>query len=104
MDRFREYHNLMAHFADIDETNIVLQVIAIDNAEVDNLPFPESEPVGQAFIASLGLEGTWMQTSYNANFREYYAGIGFTFDATLGEYGEFLPPIYVPPIDETLNP
>ena len=81
----------MAHFADIDETNTVLQVIAIDNAEVDNLPFPESEPVGQAFIASIGLEGTWMQTSYNANFRGLYAGIGFIFDATLGEYGEFLP-------------
>ena len=93
----------MAHFADIDETNTVLQVIAIDNAEVDNLPFPESEPVGQAFIASLGLEGTWIQTSYNANFREYYAGIGFTFDATLGEYGEFVPSIYEPPIDETPN-
>lgn len=95
MDWFREHHNLMAHFADIDETNTVSQVIAIDNAEVDNLPFPESEPVGQAFIASIGLEGTWMQTSYNANFRGLYAGIGFIFDTTLGEYGEFLPKIIV---------
>jgi len=86
----------MAHFADIDETNTVLQVIAIDNAEVDNLPFPESEPVGQAFIASLGLVGTWMQTSYHANFRGLYAGTQFTFDATLGEYGEFLPPTVQP--------
>jgi len=87
----------MAYFAEIDETNIVIQVIAVNNVDVDNLPFPASEPIGQAFIASLGITGTWMQTSYNANFRKLYAGISFLFDATLGEYGEYVdlspPPI-----------
>jgi hypothetical protein len=87
----------MAYFAELDATNIVIQVIAVNNVDVDNLPFPASEPVGQAFIASLGITGTWMQTSYNANFRTLYAGIGYLFDATLGEYGEYVdlspPPI-----------
>lgn len=89
----------MAHFAEINDTQIVVQVIVIDNAEVDNLPFPESEPIGQAFIASLGLVGEWLQTSYNGNFRGHYAGIGYTFDASLGEYGEFVLPPVIQPID-----
>jgi len=80
----------MAHFAQIDEQKMVTEVIVIANAEVDNLPFPESEPVGQAFIASCNISGEWLQTSYNANFRNIYAGIGDYFDATLGEYGEFV--------------
>ena len=87
----------MAYFAQIDETNTVLEVIAVSNETLDYLPFPDSEPVGQEFIASLGLVGTWLQTSYNANFRGIYAGPGFMFDATLGEYGEFYDPNYVPP-------
>jgi hypothetical protein len=92
----------MAYFADIDETNTVLQVIAVSNETLDYLPFPESEPIGQEFIASLGIAGNWLQTSYNANFRGIYAGIGFMFDATLGEYGEFYDPNYVPP--EPIDP
>ena len=87
----------MAHFAQIDETNTVIDVIVIDNAECDNLPFPESEPIGQAFIASIGLVGTWLQTSYNNNFRGTYAGIEYTYDVTLGEYGEFVTPEYIAP-------
>lgn len=73
----------MAYFAQIDATNTVLEVIAVNNETIDYLPFPESETVGQAFIASLGLSGTWLQTSYNANFRGVYAGIGFTYNAEL---------------------
>jgi len=87
----------MAHFAQIDETNTVIDVIVIDNAECDNLPFPESEPIGQAFIASIGLVGTWLQTSYNNNFRGTYAGIQYTYDVTLGKYGEFVTPEYIAP-------
>jgi hypothetical protein len=67
----------------------------VSNEVCDDLPFPESEPLGQAFIASVGLQGEWLQTSYNGNFRGCYAGIGYTFDASLGEYGEFLPPVIV---------
>jgi len=81
----------MAHFAEMKE-NKVLQVIVIANTDCDDLPFPESEPVGQAYIASLGLPGEWLQTSYNGTFRNLYAGIGFSFDPTVGEYGAFVPP------------
>jgi hypothetical protein len=87
----------MAHFAQIND-NIVGQVIVIANTECDNLPFPDSEPIGQAYIASLGIEGEWLQTSYNGNFRGTYAGNGYRFDPTLGEYGEFLTP--PPPVIE----
>lgn len=82
----------MAYFAEIDNSNTVITVIAVNNETIDYLPFPESEPVGQAFIASLNLEGVWLQTSYNSNFRGRYAGIGYTYDASIGEYGEFVAP------------
>jgi len=84
----------MAHFAQVTN-NEVMEVIVIANDDIDNLPFPDSEPVGQAFIASLGIAGEWLQTSYNGNFRGCYAGIGYTFDASLGEYGEFVAPLPV---------
>lgn len=82
----------MANFAEI-ENNIVQRVIVIANSDINDLPFPESEPVGQAFIASLGIAGTWLQTSYNGNFRGNYAGIDYTYNSALGEYGEFVAPV-----------
>jgi hypothetical protein len=69
----------MAHFARIQD-DIVREVIVIDNDDCGGGEFPESEPIGQAFIAGIGLEGEWRQTSYNFNFRGTYAGIGYTFD------------------------
>ncbi len=75
----------MAHFALVDET-IVRNVIVVANAAIDDLPFPESEPVGQEFIATLPdlavQAGTWVQCSYNANFRGCYPGMGYSFDGT----------------------
>ena len=78
----------MAHFAQLDDTNTVIQVIVISN---DDAPgdLPDSETAGQAFIATLGLDGVWKQTSYNGNFRKNYAGQGFTYDATRDA---FIPP------------
>lgn len=101
----------MAHFAQLDDNNIVTQVIVISN---DDAP---TEEAGQAFIASLGLVGVWKQTSYNtyrkyeitwsddddrietghtyvgsfhANdgtpFRGQYAGIGDYYDTQLDEF------------------
>jgi len=66
----------MAHFALVDGGNIVRNVIVVSNDDCGGGDFPASEAVGQAFIASLGLAGDWKQTSYNANFRGKYAGIG----------------------------
>ena len=77
----------MAHFALVTEQK-VQQVIVIADENCDDLPFPASEPVGQAFIASMGIEGEWKQTSYNANFRGCYAGIGFTWNGV-----DFVAPI-----------
>ena len=53
----------MAHFAQVDQ-NKVQQVIVIANDDCGGGEFPESEPIGQAFIASLGLDGLWLQCSY----------------------------------------
>lgn len=89
----------MAHFAQVKD-NVVTDVIVVSNDDCNNLPFPESEPIGQAFIASLGLTGEWLQTSYNGNFRGLYAGIEYTFDAAIGEYGEFIAPIPEPIIEQ----
>jgi hypothetical protein len=76
----------MAHFAQLNDNNTVTQVIVVANSDCGDLDFPASEPVGQAFIAGLGLTGTWKQTSYNNNFRGRYAGIGYTYDAVLDEF------------------
>jgi len=72
----------MAHFARI-ENDIVQQVIVVSN---DDAP---TEAAGQAFIASIGLDGEWVQTSYHNNpvgepptVRGKYAGIGDTWDGT----------------------
>ena len=75
----------MAHYAKI-ENGTVSQVIVVSNDDCGGGDFPDSEAVGQAFIASLGLAGEWKQTSYHANFRGVYAGIGFTYDADLDEF------------------
>jgi hypothetical protein len=77
----------MAHFAKVNNS-IVEEVIVIGNSDCGGGNFPDSEPIGQAFIASLGLGGQWLQTSYNANFRGKYAGIGFTYNSTLDTFEE----------------
>jgi hypothetical protein len=69
----------MSHFAELDENNIVIRVLVGDN----NLPNEGYD----WFIENLG--GTWVQTSYNANFRKNYAGLGFTYDS---ERDAFIPP------------
>ena len=71
----------MANFAKING-DLVTEVIVVSNDDCDNLPFPESEPVGQAYIASLGIEGEWLQTSYTGAYRGLFAGIGYTWDGT----------------------
>ncbi len=71
----------MAHFAQIDEASIVLQVIVINNSEILDQNGVESEAVGVTFCRSLfGQDTNWVQTSYNGNFRKNYAGIGYTYD------------------------
>lgn len=57
----------MAHFAHIDENNIVTQVLVVPD---------EQEHRGEEYLNEIGLEGRWIQTSYNNNIRGSYAGIG----------------------------
>lgn len=75
----------MAHFARIED-GIVREVIVVGNDDCGGGEFPESEPIGQAFIASIGLAGEFRQTSYNSKFRSTYAGVGFRFDAEADEF------------------
>lgn len=72
----------MAHFALVNDDNIVQTVIVVSNDDCGGGDFPQSEPVGQAFLASIGIAGQWLQTSYHANFRGKYAGIGDLWDGT----------------------
>ena len=79
----------MAHFAQLDENNVVLQVIVVNNSDtmVDG---QESEAKGIAFCQSLfGADTRWAQTSYSGSFRVRYAGIGYTFNVALNA---FIPP------------
>jgi len=70
----------MAHFAQLDEDNVVTRVIVVNNAELmDN--GAESESKGIAFCESL-LGGRWVQTSYNGSVRKQFAGVGYRYDAT----------------------
>jgi hypothetical protein len=69
----------MAHWAEIDENNIVIQVAVTSNDEPDE--------GYQWLIDNLG--GHWIKTSYNANIRKNFAGIGFTYDE---QRDAFIPP------------
>ncbi len=69
----------MAHFAELDENNIVTQVLVTDN------DFPNE---GYDWLVET-FGGTWMQTSYNATIRKNFAGIGFSYDETRDA---FIPP------------
>jgi hypothetical protein len=83
----------MAHFAKLDDNNIVMEVNVVGNDIINNLPFPESEALGLAFLIQWsGGYTNWKQTSYNANFRKNYAGIGYTYDPVLDE---FVPPVEI---------
>ena len=77
----------MGNFAKLDDQNVVIDVIVVNNDTLDNLQFPESEFVGVAFLTDWsGGYTNWKQTSYNANFRKNYAGVGYTYDAVLDAF------------------
>lgn len=80
----------MGHFAKLDNKSVVTEVIVVNNETLNDLPFPESEPVGVAFLTEWsGGYTNWKQTSYNSTFRKHYAGIGYIFDSVLDA---FIPP------------
>ena len=71
----------MAHFAKINNDNIVEQVIVVNNDVILDENNIESEQIGINFCKSLLGENTnWIQTSYSASFRKNYAGVGYIYD------------------------
>ena len=80
----------MAHFAELDDNKIVLRVLAISNEDITDENGDEQESLGIEFCKNLfGGENTWVQTSYNNNFRKNFAGVGYTYDKTRDA---FIPP------------
>jgi len=71
----------MAHFAQLDSNNVVLQVIVVANKDTADAQGNEQEWIGQGFCARLlgGTQDNWKQTSYHGNFRKNYAGIGYIY-------------------------
>ena len=95
----------MAHFAKIDENNIVVDVLVVPN---------EEEHRGEEYLNEIGFTGRWIQTSYNRRIRKNYAGVGYSYNE---ELDVFLPPKifeswilnselieWVPPIDIPNDP
>ena len=80
----------MAHYAQLDENNVVTQVIVVSNDDCSDVNGNEVEEIGVAFCKKLlGADTNWKQTSYNNNMRVRYAGIGYTYNA---ELDAFIPP------------
>jgi len=86
----------MAHFAKV-ENGVVQIVNVVANSDCGGGNFPTSEPIGQAFLASLGLTGEWLQTSYSSSFRGCFASIGWTYDKVRDIF-------VAPPVEETEEP
>lgn len=78
----------MAHFAELDENNVVTRVIVVGNKDTSDANGVEKEYIGKAFCERL-YGGNWVQTSYNGNIRKNYAGIGYTYNSDIDA---FVPP------------
>jgi len=77
----------MAHFAQLDENNVVTQVIVVSNDDITDSNGVETESIGVAFCQKLlGANTNWKQTSYNSNMRVRYAGIGYSYNAELDAF------------------
>ena len=79
----------MAHFAEVDQNNKVLQVVVISNEDVDangGDKSAEAETFVATFVPFVPFGGAWKQTSYSGSFRKQYAGIGFSYDATKDKF------------------
>jgi hypothetical protein len=69
----------MAHFAELDENNVVVRVVVVSNDAVVDEDGVEQESIGVAFCQELFGGGNWVQTSYNNNFRRMFAGVGSVY-------------------------
>ena len=76
----------MAHFATLNESNIITNVEVIVNDVILDGDGVEQEQLGKDFLTSLYGAGNYVQTSYNHNFRKQYAGIGDTYDSAKDKF------------------
>jgi hypothetical protein len=77
----------MAHFAQLDENNKVINIVVVNNQELINDEGNESENKGITFCQDLfGTNTTWVQTSYNGNIRKCYAQIGGYYDKSINAF------------------
>ena len=81
--------DVMAYFARLDENNVVVEVLAVENSVLNDLPYPESEAIGVNFLNGIFNYSKWKQTSYNKNFRFHFASVNYSYDEN---YDVFLPP------------
>jgi hypothetical protein len=81
-------HSENAHAARIDDDNIVREVIVIPYMDDDDTKITE-------YCNSIGLAGTWIDTSYIGARRGKYAGVGDKFDSELNEF--------ISPVNETID-
>jgi hypothetical protein len=80
----------MAHFAELDSSNIVTRVLVVSNDDITDEAGQEQETLGVSFLQQLfGADTRWVQTSYNGNIRQKYAGIGDAYDEARDA---FIPP------------
>jgi hypothetical protein len=75
----------MAHFAEIDENDIVIKVIVVNNDVIFDENNIENEKIGIDFCRNL-FGGRWVQTSYNNSFRKQFAGVGMKYDSDLDQF------------------
>jgi hypothetical protein len=83
----------MAHFAELDNDDIVLRVVVISNDDLLDENGDEQESIGVSVCKNIFGESTkWVQTSYNNKFRKQYAGIGMKFDVSADLFYDPNPP------------
>ena len=88
----------MAHFAQLDDNNVVTQVIVVSNDDTSDSNGVETESIGIAFCQKLlGASTNWKQTSYNGNMRGNYAGIGYTYMSNVATLGVGSTDIFISP-------
>jgi hypothetical protein len=75
----------MAHFAELNEQNVVINVVVVHNNEL-LINGAENEIKGIDFLESLFHHRRWKQTSYNGSMRGCYAGIGMRYDEAKDEF------------------
>lgn len=77
----------MAHFAELDQNNVVIRVLRVLDDKLYDDSGVEQESLGIAFLHQLfGDNARWVQTSYSAKFRGCYASPGWTYDEALDEF------------------